>query len=170
MFPALHVNEFLKRSSCSITSLGFSKITISPVDLMALLRSMPDLSELTLDERPDAPSLISDNFLEELQGHLSMSFRSSCHIFLPLLRMMVLRVSGQDFSDFVFTEMVKSRSLHCETDVMARLTKIDLHVHDRRISSASVEQLREVSGEAVRISLADESGPIFFSEVQSSSI
>jgi hypothetical protein len=153
---------FLRRSSCSISTFEVSGSLFKPEDWLEMLFLMPTLTSLTLDESvmaKDTEYAISDEFFQQLRrAHLSVSAHSPADFLLPRLENLSIKTSGTTFTDSAFKDMVKSRCLHIDTDVIARLRSVELHTRRRSLAKDCVEELRSISRGGVRIRLCDKTG------------
>jgi hypothetical protein len=152
----------LQRSSCSLSTLELLRVGLEPELLINLLQLIPTLRSLNVDDSglvcdytPSSP--ISDHFLQLLQIQLSQSPPS---FVLPRLETLILTVAGTTFTDSAFTDMVKSRCLHSDLDVIAHLTTVQLLTRRKTLTPECVEELRSISEGGVRMHISDNTGRV----------
>ncbi|KAF5362876.1 hypothetical protein D9758_007016 [Tetrapyrgos nigripes] len=70
---------FLSRSSCTITSLSFTNLPLSDVQVLAIIASLPSLSHLTVHERASQPfknTILTSHFFDSLRMDCHHTFSS----------------------------------------------------------------------------------------------
>ncbi|KAK7043005.1 hypothetical protein VNI00_008743 [Paramarasmius palmivorus] len=102
------ISRCLVNSSCTILSLSFTSVPVRDEDMVQLLRLMPELRTLELEEPPKCNWILTESFLAELHvdhDHLTPT------PFLPKLADLKLVVNVNGFDQMAFSKAVASRCL-----------------------------------------------------------
>ncbi|KAJ7583477.1 hypothetical protein C8J56DRAFT_210641 [Mycena floridula] len=177
-FHADRFSTFLSRSGCTLTHLKFDQFSISPTAFVALLRTLPSLTHLTVLERNsdnDGSSEESDgsedeekinSVNDEVIRRLTASSRlvSLSRSLLPRLTHLEFSVGGDETTDSLFVEMVKSRwrsdQNHSENEI-ACLKSVSLEIWSRSFCASLVDPVRYLRFAGLNISVSDENGCVF---------
>ncbi|KAJ3898492.1 hypothetical protein F5879DRAFT_980309 [Lentinula edodes] len=91
--PFNAVDSFLARSACPLTVLVLDSMPLTDCEVVALLKRLPSLVELTVTESKFENALpITLDFVESLHSHKRSALRSSVNPILPKLQTLVLEV------------------------------------------------------------------------------
>jgi len=123
------VTSFLLRSQCSVKILRIERISVSDIDMISLLRHLPALTELTVQETHTvaSPMPITTKFLQRLHSYNSGDVFVPCLV--PKLQRFSFTVHGETLDERVFVEMVLSRCIADESLGVERLRSIELVVN-----------------------------------------
>ncbi|KAE9408848.1 hypothetical protein BT96DRAFT_913563 [Gymnopus androsaceus JB14] len=104
IWPLDAFNGFISRSSCTLTTLSLSSVTISDVDLISALHLLPSLTKFSTEalRNPKGRSPITSHFILNMHS-------SSTTPLLPKLRCLSIKSHGTSFDDSAFVSMVSSR-------------------------------------------------------------
>ncbi|KAE9404502.1 hypothetical protein BT96DRAFT_989319 [Gymnopus androsaceus JB14] len=110
MWPRDVVNDFISRSSFSLTTLSIMFIPLLDSHLIDLLHRLPSLLHLTInDSDVDAPSPITPRFIESLHAFYCANSVTLSSTLMKGLQSLSLTFTGEDFDDRLFVDMVSSR-------------------------------------------------------------
>lgn len=165
-WPADAFTSFVSRSSCPLTSLSLKRMPLSEIQLLDVLRSLPLLTNLTIQDTPplDLPfpvdrfpvdHTVTDTFIQSMNINSTTSLGSSSSPFLPNLQHLDLELRGSAFKDEGFVDMVKSRwsppgSVH-EPGQISSLQSVTLRVMEREFDTEKFEALRHLSKSGMKI-------------------
>lgn len=150
--------SFISRSSCTITTLSWENITMSPNSWVSFLESLPSLTSLTVSELLllAGESLISNIFLRTLRPHTI----SSLNAFLPKLETLSLSISRPTFTVEAFMNAVKSRWLPHGNDDVACLKNVQLYISQDKCDSRIIDMLDCFAVSGMTVVLKDNSGVV----------
>ncbi|KAK7034771.1 hypothetical protein VNI00_012178 [Paramarasmius palmivorus] len=103
-----HITDFFIRSACTLTSLVLTYVPISDEELIRLLRLMPNLTSLYVEEPPSptpANRTLTTRFLEQLV----IDHKDGSLSFLPKLTNIEFILRDDGLSDSVLPKMLTSR-------------------------------------------------------------
>ncbi|KIK69385.1 hypothetical protein GYMLUDRAFT_646572 [Collybiopsis luxurians FD-317 M1] len=106
----LYIERFLERSNCSLAKLEI-KLSWMDEDVVALLRRLPTLQELTVRDlqRGECPRPITKAFLESLHSYQQSPLRQSPLPIVPKLHSLSLEVAAAGFDHKSFVKTILSR-------------------------------------------------------------
>ena len=167
-WSAHQLPALISRSSALITSFKLDDIWMPPGDLIALLRSMPALTDLFICELSieDDPSVLTDEFFLNLHCHRDRQ---------PLLTNLTsLTLFGFDlsFTMRIFVEAIQSRWIPSSLaeDEVACIRTVELHISEDTIDPDSVRSLMALRKRGLDITIEDENGDVFVQDLVSVSI
>ncbi|KAK1231922.1 hypothetical protein PQX77_004941 [Marasmius sp. AFHP31] len=103
---SLDLEQFIKRSSCSITTLRLDGLWLTDSQLLSLLRLMPDLRTLEVGECRSG-RVITSRFLDRLAADLDNPHNP----FLPHLTELRLKISAKELEERALVNALTSRWL-----------------------------------------------------------
>ncbi|KAJ3749497.1 hypothetical protein DFH05DRAFT_685292 [Lentinula detonsa] len=116
--PFKTIDDFLVRSACPLIVLVLDGIPLMDHEVVALLKWLPSLVELTITESQfKHPPLITSDFVESLHSHRRSALRSSVNPILPKLQTLVLGTQStaldfeRDGISWLLMEVIVSRWL-----------------------------------------------------------
>jgi len=128
LWPVDSFNTFISRSSCALTTLSLSRVTISDLNLISALRLLPFLTTFSLD------GLMDPNYGSPITSHFISSMHSSSpQPLLPKLRSLSIKFLGTLFDDAGFVGMVSSRWIPDRSLGINCLRSLVLCFSDRKV-------------------------------------
>ncbi|KAJ7589903.1 hypothetical protein C8J56DRAFT_1048068 [Mycena floridula] len=157
--PAFKITSLVARSAFALTSLSWKNLSISFSDWITVLRAVPSVRSLTVNNNRtmlgDQP--ISDAFFEQLQAHLS----SASPILLPKLEN--LDVAALALSLETFVRAIQSRWVPENNicDEVVSLKSVPLVLGEAIMDEVALEPLEYLKSVGMKIVLRDSKGVAF---------
>ncbi|KAE9399361.1 hypothetical protein BT96DRAFT_1019530 [Gymnopus androsaceus JB14] len=118
IWPKESLHGFISRSSFHLSTLSIKSIPLSDSNLIDLLRRLPSLLHLTIDDSKatraassTTPSPITPHLIQSLHAFPDMSSVAVSSALAQKLQSLELTFSGSDFDEEGFVDMVSSRWL-----------------------------------------------------------
>ncbi|KAF9063706.1 hypothetical protein BDP27DRAFT_1367801 [Rhodocollybia butyracea] len=161
-WPADDFISFVTNSSCIITTLTLRGLSISDLDLIAVLRVIPSISYLEIDDfEHSSESPITSHFMQSLQH------QSTSSPLAPKLRSLrLISKHEQLFDDATFISMVESRWFKPGSDLSAAMfsmgnaciRSVVLKFSWREVDAEVYQPLRNLDAEGLRVVVAGTNG------------
>lgn len=127
-------DRFISRSSCILTALSISGVTLSDFDFIAALRRLSSLTTLEYNDFM-VTSPITTLFLSSLTFHSIES-----ELLVPNLCSISMRLREPSFDDLTFVKMILSRlppsSLRLASSGVTSLRSVELRFHARKVDKS----------------------------------
>ncbi|KAL0576983.1 hypothetical protein V5O48_004993 [Marasmius crinis-equi] len=107
---AIHLNQFITRSACSITTLRLRSVAFTDTEILCLLRLTPALKSLEIAEyKGEAPNrIVTNNFSKHL--FVGQEGTDASHMtFLPVLGELKLSIHANGLDELALSDALASR-------------------------------------------------------------
>ncbi|KAE9393876.1 hypothetical protein BT96DRAFT_209677 [Gymnopus androsaceus JB14] len=137
---------FISRSSCILTTLSLSNVIISDLNLIAALRLLPSLANLSTNNLldPTGGSPLTSHFVSSMHG-------LSAAPLLPKLQSLSIKLLRTSFDDAAFIGMISSRWMPDPATGLDCLRSLVFHFLDRELDVELYEPLWRLDRMGMRV-------------------